>query len=225
VGQSTILQDIDSLGLKLEVENAVEVLMRASMSTPRLHEVHRRGVDVYGIGTWSLFPLMWAGGAFIIGPLQHMSLRGICSGRFWWAPVLRLAMGFFGGARFALLDPDQRGFAAAAAGNITSISYLLYAFLVLLPGAIGGHERMMSSCDLDIMCVLLVGPLVLTLMVIGLEGVTDIPSIGPAIVNLLLPSERGLRNKLARCFRCHTSLVDSDGSSSSENSVLSEDSD
>jgi len=220
--KADILQEIDSLGLKSEVEHAVEVLMRAGMSTPRLRRVTRHGVDVYGAGMWSAMPLMLLGCTVILEPLENIFTKDedICIGIWWWAPFLFLSMGCAGFVLFLLQGPDQKGFAAAVAGKCACFTYLA----VILVGACGGSRMLptsVSQCGLDIVGAVFVGPLVLIMMLIGLEGFAAIPTLGPAIVRLVLPGDGGCLHSMSGWFALAAHADDSSDPEDSASPVSS----
>mmetsp|Transcript_63452 Transcript_63452/g.206104 ORF Transcript_63452/g.206104 Transcript_63452/m.206104 type:complete len:484 (+) Transcript_63452:279-1730(+) len=216
--KARILQDIDSLGLKLEVENAVEVLMRASMSTPRLRSLTMHGVDVYGAGVWNLTPLMFVGGHFLVEPLAHILLKDFCHGVWWWAPFLGLSMGCSGLVLFVLQGPDQKGFAASVAAKFICFPDLAS----LIVSAFGGFDMLSPAafrCGREIMGAIFLGPLMLTTMLIGLEGFAAIPTFGPAIVRCVLPSEEGTCLEILRCLCCRAFWGDAGDDNNSEEST------
>jgi len=179
--KESILRKIQECREEEAVNEAVEVLIDAGMSTPSLRLAAARVGHVHGAGEWRVSTVFMMVFMWIAHPLSHILLDNSCGGALWWVPHIKVGQGLAWIAIFKISHRDERGFVSRLAMRFAVAPYaLIWASWVALHLQMRSLER--ANCIPDGIGMCLLGPVLLALSFTGIAGVVSVPIIGPKLV-------------------------------------------
>jgi hypothetical protein len=196
--KAAILSEIQAHSQEEQVNEAVEVLILAGMSTPSLRLAAARGAGcIRGAGQWRSTAVAIPFAVWVLTPLSHIVLDISCGGALRWVPWLQAGQGLTWIILFLLARTDQKGFISRVAFVLGNFP-LFVIWTIWIAWHLGGLSATSRlHCVPDAFHCFLLGPLMLGLSVAGIEATAGIPMIGPMLLRLIFPAGHKQENSIS----------------------------